>query len=157
MPSAGIEPDNGASRIALPAAAAAGGQFARKLHRARTMAPRRKVLIVEDDSDLRRLYAIGLNKYGFEVKLAANGAEALDRAETEHPDLLLLDLVMPVMDGWEVLEKINSSGRTEPIPVVIISGQLEHSGGRDHPSIRAWLNKPVTIASLAKTIERHIR
>src|SRR5204863_5244364 len=71
----------------------------------RLMAFRTKVLIVDDNSDVRRLYAIGLNQRGFEVKLAANGAEAVERVATERPDVSPLDWVMPLMDGGEVLSK----------------------------------------------------
>src|SRR2546425_12281388 len=67
-----------------------------------------KVLIVEDNSDVRRLYAIGLNQRGYEVKLAANGAEAVERIAHEKPDVILLDWVMPLMDGGEVLNKLSS-------------------------------------------------
>src|SRR5947199_7385928 len=80
-----------------------------------------KVLIVEDNSDVRRLYAIGLNQRGYEVKLAANGAEAVERIASERPDMVLLDWVMPVMDGGEVLNKLREVTHAE-IPVIVISG-----------------------------------
>ena len=57
----------------------------------RSMAGRPKILIVDDNSDVRRLYAIGLNQRGFEVKLASNGAEAVERIAREKPDMILLD------------------------------------------------------------------
>src|SRR5437879_13558328 len=69
-----------------------------------------RVLIVEDNSDVRRLYAIGLNQYGFEVKLAANGAEAVERITAERPDFILLDWLMPLMDGLEVLSRLQVNG-----------------------------------------------
>src|SRR5216683_2832470 len=72
-----------------------------------------KVLIVEDNSDVRRLYAIGLNQRGFEVKLAANGAEAVERIANEKPDVILLDWVMPLMDGGELLDKLSSDGQAK--------------------------------------------
>ena len=67
---------------------------------------KQKVLLVEDNADVRRLYAIGLNQRGFEVKLAANGAEAVDRVASERPDYILLDWLMPLMDGQEVVERL---------------------------------------------------
>ena len=70
-----------------------------------------KVLLVEDNADVRRLYAIGLNQRGFEVKLAANGAEAVDRVATERPDFILLDWMMPLMDGREVVERLDHDER----------------------------------------------
>jgi len=112
-----------------------------------------KVLIVEDDSDLRRLYAIGLNQRGFEVKLAANGAEAVERVGQEEPDLILLDLIMPIMNGWEVIEKVNYNGRPRSIPIVIISG-TPRPEAPTLPCIVGWLSKPVSLEELVQTISR---
>lgn len=110
-----------------------------------------RILIVEDNADLRRLYAIGLNQRGFEVKLAANGAEAVDRVESDRPDLILLDLIMPVMDGWEVLQRVNPPERNDHIPIIVISGHSESPEVRP-PCITAWLSKPVSIDELAQHI-----
>lgn len=112
------------------------------------MSSKKKVLIVEDNSDLRRLYAIGLNQHGYEVKLASNGAEALDRIEHERPDVILLDILMPIMSGWELLERVNDPN----VPVVVISGQPPAAESRAHPSVVAWLNKPVSIGELVSAI-----
>lgn len=106
-----------------------------------------KVLIVEDNSDVRRLYAIGLNQRGYEVKLAANGAEAVERINMERPDVVLLDWLMPLMDGGEVLAKLSENG-TASIPVIVISGQPEPPADKRDPRIRSWLVKPVTIDEL---------
>src|SRR5881392_1505206 len=78
-----------------------------------------RVLIVEDESDVRRLYAIGLNQRGFEVKLAANGAEAVERVAAERPDVILLDWVMPLMGGGEVLSKLREATDSD-IPVIVV-------------------------------------
>ena len=115
------------------------------------MASKAKVLIVEDNSDVRRLYAIGLNQRGFEVKLAANGAEAVERIMVEKPDFLLLDWLMPLMDGSEVLTRIGANNSRE-MPVIVISGQPEPDQ-RD-PRIHRWLTKPVSIDELVAEIER---
>jgi len=113
------------------------------------MVPKPKVLIVEDDSDVRRLYAIGLNQRGFEVKLAANGAEAVERINAEKPDVVLLDWLMPLMDGGEVLSKLENGSRG--VPVIVISGQSAPE--EIDPRIRRWLVKPVTIEQLVTEIE----
>jgi two-component system OmpR family response regulator len=114
------------------------------------MVPRAKVLIVEDNSDVRRLYAIGLNQHGFEVKLAANGAEAVERINAEKPDVVLLDWLMPLMDGGEVLSKLENGNRN--VPVIVISGQPAPE--EIDPRVRCWLTKPVTIEQLVAEIER---
>src|SRR5256714_13804622 len=112
------------------------------------MAGRPKVLIVEDNSDVRRLYAIGLNQRGFEVKLAANGAEAVERVASERPDIILLDWLMPLMDGSEVLERL-ASGATDA-SIIVISGQP--APPELDPRIHSWLCKPITIDELVSAI-----
>lgn len=116
------------------------------------MAARRKVLIVEDNADLRRLYAIGLNQRGYEVKLAANGAEALDRITNEKPDVILLDMVMPIMDGWAVLDKISHPAEGPCTPVLVLTGHTSPSEHRTHECIAGWLTKPISIEQLAEAI-----
>jgi CheY-like chemotaxis protein len=112
---------------------------------------REKVLIVEDNSDVRRLYAIGLNQRGYEVKLAANGAEAVERISVEKPDVVLLDWLMPLMDGGEVLRKLSENGNRS-VPVIVISGQP--APDELDPRIRSWLTKPVSIDELVTEIQK---
>ena len=113
---------------------------------------KRRVLIVEDHADLRRLYAVGLNQRGFEVRLAANGAEAIDRIEETRPHVLVLDLCMPIMDGWEVIERLAASANPD-IPVVVVSGYGQPEGKEMPPAVRGWLSKPATIDELARTLD----
>ena len=114
-----------------------------------------RILIVEDNSDVRRLYAIGLNQRGFEVKLAANGAEAVERIVAEHPDVILLDWLMPLMDGSEVLARIANNGiDLQHVPIIVISGQPAPPPERLDPRIRCWLTKPVSIDDLVTEIQR---
>lgn len=114
-----------------------------------------KILIVEDDSDVRRLYAIGLNQRGFEVRLAANGAEALERiTDGEKPDIILLDWLMPLMDGPEVLTRLSGDSETSSIPIIVISGQPAPAPDRLDPRIQCWLTKPVSVDELVEQIQR---
>ena len=116
------------------------------------MAARPKVLLVEDNADVRRLYAIGLNQRGFEVKLAANGAEAIDRVASERPDHILLDWLMPLMDGNEVLERIIDEDGSSEIDIIVVSG--EPAPPALPPRIRTWLTKPLTVDELVSEINR---
>ncbi len=111
---------------------------------------RAKVLLVDDNSDVRRLYAIGLNQRGFEVKLAANGAEAVERIRSERPDIILLDWLMPLMDGSGVLQYLKQNG-SGPIAIIVISGQPAPS--LVDPRIKRWFTKPVTVDELVSEIE----
>src|SRR5436190_1361178 len=94
-----------------------------RLRSTTSMAMRTKVLLVEDNADVRRLYAIGLNQRGFEVKLASNGAEAVDRVATERPDYILLDWLMPLMDGHEVIERLETQQSADDVEIIVISAQ----------------------------------
>jgi CheY-like chemotaxis protein len=117
-----------------------------------SIASKRKVLLVDDNADVRRLYAIGLNQRGFEVKLAANGAEAVDRVATERPDFILLDWMMPLMDGREVVERLDLQQSDSAIEIIVISGQPAPT---ILPArIRSWLTKPLTVDELVTEIGR---
>lgn len=116
------------------------------------MGGRPKILLVEDNADVRRLYAIGLNQRGFEVKLAANGAEAVERVHAERPDYILLDWLMPLMDGREVVERIGSDNGDSAIPIIVISGQPAPSSLP--PRVSSWLTKPLTIDELVHELSR---
>ena len=114
-----------------------------------------KILLVEDNADVRRLYAIGLNQRGYEVKLAANGAEAVDRVMVERPDYILLDWMMPLMDGREVVERLDGQDGAAEIEIIVISGQ---PAPEPLPTrVRTWLTKPLTVDELVSEISRGAR
>jgi CheY-like chemotaxis protein len=90
------------------------------------------VLIVEDQHDLRHLYAQQLTMSGFDVIEAQNGAEAITHTTTRVPDVVLMDLSLPVLDGWEATRRLKSDKRTSHIPVVALtahdgSGELQRA------------------------------
>jgi DNA-binding response OmpR family regulator len=89
------------------------------------MAKKAKILLVEDDKSIRELYALKLDKSGFEVLTAENGGIGWDLAQNELPDMILLDVMMPVMNGFEVLKKLRGKEETKEIPVVILSNYGE--------------------------------
>lgn len=79
------------------------------------------IMIVEDDSFVMDIYKTKLSQEGFSVIEAENGVEALKKLKNEKPDILLLDIVMPYMDGLEVLKKIKENEDTKNIPVVLLT------------------------------------
>ena len=83
-----------------------------------------KVLVVDDEQDLLDLMEIILGGEGYMVVTAANGQEAVSKVESEHPDLILLDVMMPIMDGWEVLKSLKNNGQTSHIPVVMVTAKI---------------------------------
>jgi len=80
-----------------------------------------KILLAEDDKFLVRAYKDGIARAGFEVIVAHDGKEAMDKLKSEKPDLLLLDLVMPIKNGFEVLEEMKMDDGFKNIPVIILS------------------------------------
>ncbi len=86
------------------------------------------ILLVEDQSDLRRLYAQQLELSGFDVIEAGNGADALTHIAAHSPDVVLMDLSLPILDGWEATRRIKTDERTAHIPVVALTA---HDGSGD--------------------------
>ncbi len=88
-----------------------------------------KILVAEDDKFLSNAYRVKLTKAGFDVKVVGDGQEALNILQTFIPDIILLDLVMPVKDGFATLEAIKADERLRTIPVIVASnlGQKEDS------------------------------
>jgi len=82
-----------------------------------------KILVAEDEKDIRELIAFTLRFAGYDVVLANNGAEALERVSQEKPALVLLDVRMPKMTGYEVCRRLKENPETEKIPVVFLSAK----------------------------------
>jgi len=84
-----------------------------------------KILVVDDEEDVLDVLRLVLAKSGYEVLTATSGMEGLTQAESQLPDLILLDIMMQQMDGWEVLKLLKLDERTSSIPVVILSARVE--------------------------------
>jgi two-component system, OmpR family, alkaline phosphatase synthesis response regulator PhoP len=85
--------------------------------------PRQKVLIIEDDADIRELIKFNLEQDGYAVEEAATGAEGLDRIKRRQPDLVLLDLMLPGMPGLEICRALRSSKDTATLPILIVTAK----------------------------------
>lgn len=85
----------------------------------------RKILIVEDDSFISDIYRVKFSEEGFAVDLAENGIEALKNIEKNVPDIILLDIIMPYMDGMELLRNIRKNESWKKIPIVILTNISE--------------------------------
>ncbi len=87
-------------------------------------AAKKRVLVVDDFDDAREMYAEYLEFCGFQVETASNGVEAVEKAQEASPDIILMDLSLPVMDGWEATRRIKQDARTRDIPVMALSGHV---------------------------------
>lgn len=108
------------------------------------------ILIVEDDPDLSRIFADVLFWAGFRVEQANDGITALRMIENNPPDLLVLDIVLPALDGLSVREKLASHAQTRDIPVVVVTGLMEDLRPKLHDD--RVLHKPVSPDRLVATI-----
>src|SRR3990170_6094873 len=99
-----------------------------------------KVLVIDDEAPIRLLCRVNLEAEGFEVLEAADGLSGLEAARSEQPDVVLLDVIMPGLDGWHVAEELLDDPRTGGIPIVFLSARVElrdrarglDLGGRDY-------------------------
>ena len=114
------------------------------------------VMVVDDYPDAREMYSEYLEYCGFEVVQAANGMEALQRALETQPDIILMDLSLPVMDGWEATRRLKADKRTERIPVVALTGHALAgiSEGAKKAGCDAFVTKPCLPEDLVKEIRR---
>jgi two-component system cell cycle response regulator DivK len=124
--------------------------------RTKTQFRRPCVLIVEDYSLTRELYRMILEGACFEVVEATDGVEALLRLRDTTPDLILMDLSMPLMDGWEATRRLKSDSRTAGIPIVVLTASTsnETAARAKRAGCLALVTKPCMPADLVKTI-RH--
>jgi DNA-binding response OmpR family regulator len=89
------------------------------------MSEKKKVLLVEDDPFIRDIYQVKFSQEGFEVSMAENGAEALKKMKQSVPDIILLDIIMPYMDGMETLKNIKDNEEWKKIPVIMLTNISE--------------------------------
>ena len=110
------------------------------------------ILVVDDDPDLREFLRLMLTSMGFEVTSAANGREALDDLEGHDPDLILLDMKMPVMNGWEFCRALE--GRDTHPPIVVLTAAPDPAGRAAEVHADGWLGKPFEYADLEAIVRR---
>ena len=121
-----------------------------------TKPARPRVLLVDDYPDAREMYSEYLQFSGFDVVEAANGIEALASALERTPDIILMDLSLPVMDGWEATRRLKADDRTASIPVVALTGHALAgiSEGAKKAGCDAFVTKPCLPEDLVREIRR---
>jgi DNA-binding response OmpR family regulator len=115
---------------------------------------RKTVLVVDDHGTLRALCRTSLEDAGFRVLEARDGGEALACVRAEHPDVILLDIMMPGISGWEVTAELLADRSTDQIPIIFISarGELSDRIRAFELGAQAYLTKPFDPAALAETV-----
>jgi two-component system cell cycle response regulator DivK len=116
---------------------------------------KKRVLVVDDFDDAREMYAEYLEFAGFQVETARNGQEAVEKAQEASPDIILMDLSLPVMDGWEATRLIKQDDRTRDIPVMALSGHV--LAGSENHAKQAGADEFVAKPCLPQDLENKIR
>jgi CheY-like chemotaxis protein len=107
----------------------------------------RNVLLVDDDTDIRETLATVLEGQGYKVRCAENGAQALEMMQGRKPGVVVLDLMMPVMSGWQFLDVVRGDAELSRVPIVVLSAGTPPAGVR-------YLAKPVSLEDLVQTLDR---
>jgi two-component system alkaline phosphatase synthesis response regulator PhoP len=116
----------------------------------------KKILAVDDERHIVRLVQVNLERQGYEVVTAFDGKEALEKVSSEQPDLIVLDVMMPYMDGFEVLQNLKRDPNTRDIPVIMLTAKAQ-----DADVFRGWqsgvdcyLTKPFNPMELIAFVKR---
>lgn len=114
------------------------------------------VLVVEDYQDAREMYAAYLQFSGFDVAEAGNGIEAIEKTRELLPDIVLMDLALPRMDGWEATRRLKNDDLTRHIPIVALTGHAlaGHAEGAREAGCDAFVTKPCLPDALVAEIKR---
>jgi CheY-like chemotaxis protein len=118
--------------------------------------PEPLILIVDDFEDNREMYAEYFSYFKFRVAEAGNGVEALEKAFAEVPDVVIMDLSLPGMDGWEATRRLKNDPRTKRVPVIALTGHAlaGHSKGAREAGCDAFVAKPCLPEKLLEEVRR---
>jgi DNA-binding response OmpR family regulator len=133
-----------------------------KLHSGRPMmnANLKCILCVEDEPEMIDLMRLILGRRGFEVKGANGGVEGLKMVRDEKPDLVLLDLMMPDMDGWEVYQQMKADEKTKNIPVIVVTAKAQSIDkvlGLHIAKVDDYITKPFSPQDLMNSVEKVLK
>ncbi|MBI3361433.1 MAG: response regulator [Chloroflexi bacterium] len=115
----------------------------------------RRVLIVDDEIETVRMLALALELFGFEPMEALSGAEALRQIENRVPDAVVLDLMMPDMDGLQVIRRIRADPKSAALPIIVVTAMVDRDAeeGCRQAGAAHFLRKPVKIEDLASLLQ----
>jgi DNA-binding response OmpR family regulator len=115
---------------------------------------RKRILVIDDDMPLRGMLAAALRQHGFQVLLAGDGEEGQRALNIHHPDVILLDLAMPKVNGWDFLQRLQETGHLGRVPIIVLSAHLQHDPQAVlQMGVSAILPKPFNVPELIDLIE----
>ncbi|MBL7178993.1 MAG: response regulator [Desulfobacterales bacterium] len=125
------------------------------------MNSKKRILVIDDEPDFCSIVQVNLEKEGFEVELAYSGAEGLEKVHANPPDAIVLDIMMPEMDGYQVCKKLKADEKYADIPVILLTAVASHVTStryshRDGMSTEAddYIPKPASAEEITESIKR---
>jgi len=118
------------------------------------------ILCIEDEPEMIDLMRLILGRRGFEVKGATGGVEGLNKIRQDPPDLVLLDLMMPDMDGWEVYQQMKADEKTRNIPVIVVTAKAQSIDkvlGLHIAKVDDYISKPFSPQELMSSVEKVLK
>ena len=114
------------------------------------------VLLAEDEPNIVESLTFLLDRAGFEVSVETDGQKALDRARAEQPDVLILDVMLPEMDGYEILRRLRADQRTAALPILMLTakGQPKDRATAEDLGATEFMTKPFSNADVVATVRR---
>lgn len=119
---------------------------------------KKKILVVDDEALILDALKVRLEASGYEVLTALNGQEALDKARTLNPDLIILDVLLPKVDGYEVARLLKFDTKYKHIPIIMLTAKTQDSDKKIGRDVRAdeYITKPFDAKELVELIKKHI-
>jgi DNA-binding response OmpR family regulator len=121
------------------------------------VSPTKKIVYIEDDPEMIDLVELILNRHGFSVKGAHGGRQGIDVVRQLNPDLILLDLMMPDLDGWDVYQQLKADDATRAIPVIVITAKAQSIDkvlGLHIAKVDDYISKPFRPQELLDSVDR---
>ena len=124
------------------------------------VASRNRILCIEDDVDMLELFQVLLTRHGYVVQGVTKGQEGLDFIRREKPDLVILDIMMPVMDGWQVYQQMKEDETTRNIPTIVVTAKshlIDKVLGLEIAKVDAYIGKPFSPQELLDSISKILK
>ncbi|MCP4649520.1 MAG: response regulator [PVC group bacterium] len=117
----------------------------------------KKVLVIDDEPAMLEVLKQHLKRDGYDPITASNGENGLQKVKTEQPDLIILDIMMPRLDGYTFVQKVKYNNAITPIPIIVLTGMEMFKSVFEFEGVKEYLLKPFKLKELSEKINKHIR
>jgi CheY-like chemotaxis protein len=119
--------------------------------------PGKKILLVDDDQDFLQLLEFDLKKHGYAIVTASNGEEGLEKAKSEKPSLIILDIKMPKMDGYTFVRRLKKDDDTKTVPLIVLTSYEPMKDMFQLEGVKDYFVKSADMQGLMKAVDGHLK